>query len=127
MQMTRHFKVVAEKLVYFIKNYPTSILGAFFFVLTLLPAVGFCDINSAFGETKSQVESIVSNRSGLFWIFMAVILGSGIWALFKGSWKGVGMALLIGVILGNFSDVIDTVLTTKIFKNKSQQEQNRNG
>ena len=121
--MVKNLKTTTQKLTAVLKNHPATILGIFFFVLTLLPAVGFCDINSAFGETKSQVESIVSNRSGLFWIFMAVILGSGIWALFKGSWKGVGIALLIGVILGNFSDVIDTVLTTKIFKNKSQQEQ----
>lgn len=116
-------KITTQKIAADLKNHPTCVLGVFFLALTLLPAVGFCDINSAFGETKSQVESIVSNRSGLFWIFMTVILGSGVWALFKGSWKGVGIALLIGVILGNFSDVIDTVLTTKIFKNKSQQEQ----
>lgn len=123
MEMAKHFKTGAQKLFSLIKKHPTSLLGIFFLSLLLLPSAGFCDINSAFSETKSQVESVVSNRSGLFWIFMAVILGSGIWALFKGSWKGVGIALLIGVILGNFSDVIDTVLTTKIFKSKSQQEQ----
>lgn len=54
-----------------------------------------------------------------------MILGSGVWALYKGSWKGVGIALLIGIILGNFSDVIDTVLGTKIFKNKTHNEQSK--
>jgi len=126
MQMTKHLKIHAQKIVQLIKKHPTSILGAFFLILTLLPIAGFCDINSAFSETKTQVEAVVSNRSGLFWIFMAVILGSAVWALYKGSWKGVGIALLVGIILGNFSDVIDTVLGTKIFKNKSQQEQPHN-
>lgn len=108
-----------------IKAHPVLALGVLVLAFTSIPALGFCDINAAFGETKEQVESIVSNRSGLFWIFMAIILGSGIWSLFRGSWKGVGIALLIGVVLGNFSDVIDTVLNTKIFKNKTEHHQDR--
>ena len=127
MEMTKKLQFGVQKLLRFVRKHPSSILGIFFLSLLLLPSSGFCDINSAFSETKTQVESVVSNRSGLFWIFMAVILGSGVWALYKGSWKGVGIALLIGVILGNFSDVIDTVLGTKIFKNKSHNEQSKNG
>lgn len=69
MEMTKHLKTRARNIIRFIKRHPTSILGLFFLTLTLLPSLGFCDINSAFGETKTQVESIVSNRSGLFWIF----------------------------------------------------------
>jgi len=98
------------------------LIGLACLLFCLLPVLSFCDINNAFTETKSQVDAIVSNRSGLFWIFMAIILGSAIWALYKGSWKGVGIALLIGVLLGNFSAVIDTVLGTKIF-NKTEQHQ----
>ncbi|MCB1073570.1 MAG: hypothetical protein KDK96_10815 [Chlamydiia bacterium] len=127
MEMAKHFKTVTQKLFSLIKKHPTSLLGIFFLALLFLPSAGYCDIGSAFTETKSQVQSVVSNKSGLFWIFMAVILGSGIWALFKGSWKGVGIALLIGIILGNFSGVIDAVLNTKIFKNESQNEQNGKG
>ncbi len=122
MEKFKKLRLVGQRLVRLTKKYPTLVSGGVL-LLILLPVSGFCDINSAFGETKEQVESIVSNRSGLFWIFMAVILGSGIWSLFKGSWKGVGIALLIGVVLGNFSDVIDTVLNTKIFKNKTEHEQ----
>ncbi len=122
MEMTSYLRAGAHKLLRFVKKHPLSILGLLILGLLSLPAAGFCDINSAFSETKTQVETVVSNRSGLFWIFMAVILGSAVWALFKGSWKGVGIALLIGMILGNFPDVIDTVLSTKIFKNKSQNE-----
>lgn len=123
MEIKKRLNLRAQKLYHFVKKHPTAIFGIFFFSFLLLPAGGFCDINSAFGETKSQVQAIVSNRSGLFWIFMAVILGSAVWALYKGSWKGFGMALLIGIVLGNFSDVIDTLLGTKIFENKSQNEQ----
>jgi len=111
----KNLKTTPKKLFTVLEKNPATTLGVFFSILMLLPAAGFCDINSAFSETKIQVESIVSNRSGLFWIFMVIILGSAIWALFKGSWKMLGIALLIGVILGNFPDVIDTVLTTKIF------------
>jgi len=127
MEMAKYFKTGAQKLFSLVKKHPTTFLGILFLTLLVLPSAAHCDIGSAFTETKSQVQSVVSNKSGLFWIFMAVILGSGIWALFKGSWKGVGIALLIGIILGNFSGVIDAVLNTKIFKNESQNEQSGKG
>ena len=115
------YKDLTKKMLKKIKENPAPILYFMLFVFTFVPSIGFGDINSAFMETKSQIDSVISNKSGLFWIFMAVILGGGVWALYKGSWKGIGIALLLGLILGNFSGVIDTVLNTKIVSEASKK------
>ena len=106
-----------KALKYFFSR-PKSIVSFFLFSIMAFPLRGFCEINTAFQQIKTQLELLVSDKLGLSWIIIAVLLIISIFQLIKGNWKAVGFLLIICLIIGGFSGWVDGLSSINIFAGK---------